>query len=1044
MKTTSSRHHWRALIGAVALFAGLAGARAEDIDIYALPPGVADLPSVLFMIDNSANWNANIPAEGRCSHWPDTGLPLPSQDASTKGGAQLCALVTVIERLAARAAANGGLPVARIGVMLFNTAGTKLGTYPRIAFTGVTPANKLALQAQVKTITSTGGADTADSAPQVGLGMYEAYLWFKGGTPQFGLNTPKYDPNAFLSGPVRYNSPASASCGRNFIIFVSNGNPGTQTQVVSAELSYLQQISTNTTAIPAPAGVNNPTRSQFASWGDEFARELLNQDFSIREGVQSITTFTVGVIGANSDPKNSTSPPFDGFFSFLDSMARHGGSPSVINGAGYPSYFFPALGPGAIAGAIDAAFDRILSANNVFTSAALPISVNTQGIYKNQVFIGMFRPDELMRPRWYGNMKQYKFAYDSSSNTLSLVDAAGNSAVSTISGFVEPTAVSYWTNSSTFWVDAPRGTTNPGSDSPDGGVAEKGGAAQRQREAFATSQSGRNVYTCVGCAANTVLSATDAAQFASGNGSLSASALGVSAAERDALIDWVRGTNNVSAGTGVEEPSPATSPATSVRPSIHGDVLHSRPAVIDYGGSTGVVIFYGSNDGTLRAVSGEQTGANAGRELWAFVPEELFGRLNRLRSNWPEVKYPSNPDVTATRRDYFVDGPITVLRNASTGQVMIYVAMRRGGRFIYAFDVTDPAAPRYKWRFGTAQFSRLGQTWSEPRLAMLRGHANPVVIMGAGYDAAAEDVSPPGTTTMGNAVLVIDAYTGALVKSLNTLASVPGSVTLVDIDYDGYVDRAYLGDARANVYRVDFEDGAGENDPGDWAITRLAALAVADAERKFLYEPDVVVTKNTIAILLGSGDRENPLLGRLPYAGTNRTDTRDGLITLFDAKRTKGAPTVGTPVGPADLVSHASYASTSNPKGCFFPLPHSAVGEKVVNAGLTVGGRTLFSTNTPSSGSDNQCGSLGTARTYAIPVFCGTTASIDLLNGGLPSTPVTGLVDVGNGVIQRFLIGGSPGVAGYAGSRSSIGASKPPVVVDNTRRRTYWHTNRSR
>jgi len=455
-------------------------------------------------------------------------------------------------------------------------------------------------------------------------------------------------------------------------------------------------------------------------------------------------------------------------------------------------------------------------------------------------------------------------------------------------------------------------------------------------------------------------------------------------------------------------------------------------------------VFYGSNDGMLRAISGEPTGTNAGRELWSFVPEEMFGRLKRLRSNWPEVKFPSNPDTSATPRDYFVDGPISVLRNSTTGESIIYVAMRRGGRFMYAFDVTTPAAPRFKWRFGTAQFATLGQTWSEPRLAMLKGHANPVIVMGAGYDPAAEDVSPPGATTMGNAVLVIDAYTGLLVKSLGTTASVPGAITLVDIDSDGYVDRAYLGDARANVYRVDFEDGSGVSGPAAWTITRLAALAVANAERKFLFEPDVVVTKNTIAVLFGSGDREKPLLGRMPYTGTSRTDTLDGLITLFDTKRTKGAPTVGSLVGPADLITHASYPTTTNPKGCFFPLPYSGIGEKVVNAGLTVAGRTLFSTNTPAQSTGSQCGNLGTARTYAIPLFCGAVASVDLLNGGLPPTPVTGLVDLGGGVIQRFLIGGAPPTTGWTGSRSSIGASKPGVATDNTRRRTYWHTNRSR
>jgi hypothetical protein len=51
---------------------------------------------------------------------------------------------------------------------------------------------------------------------------------------------------------------------------------------------------------------------------------------------------------------------------------------------------------------------------------------------------------------------------------------------------------------------------------------------------------------------------------------------------------------------------------------------------------------------------------------------------------------------------------------------------------------------------------------------------------------------------------------------------------------------------------------------------------------------------------------------------------------------------------------------------------------------------------------------------------------------------------MGNGVIQRFLIGGAPPGGSYGGSRSSIGASRPTIAVDNTRRRTYWYPNRSR
>ena len=47
-----------------------------------------------------------------------------------------------------------------------------------------------------------------------------------------------------------------------------------------------------------------------------------------------------------------------------------------------------------------------------------------------------------------------------------------------------------------------------------------------------------------------------------------------------------------------------------MRASVHGDVLHSRPAVINYnrnGDENDVYIFYGANDGMLHAIKGGQS-----------------------------------------------------------------------------------------------------------------------------------------------------------------------------------------------------------------------------------------------------------------------------------------------------------------------------------------------------------------------------------------------------------------------------------------------------
>ena len=102
---------------------------------------------------------------------------------------------------------------------------------------------------------------------------------------------------------------------------------------------------------------------------------------------------------------------------------------------------------------------------------------------------------------------------------------------------------------------------------------------------------------------------------------------------------------------------------------MHGDVLHSRPAVVDYGGSIGTVVFYGANDGMLHAVDGNRTGATPGQELWAFVPSEVFGRFKRLRDNLPEIKFPVTPPAATTLpRDYFVDGSVTVYQKLDSAQ----------------------------------------------------------------------------------------------------------------------------------------------------------------------------------------------------------------------------------------------------------------------------------------------------------------------------------------------------------------------------------------
>jgi type IV pilus assembly protein PilY1 len=429
------------------------------------------------------------------------------------------------------------------------------------------------------------------------------------------------------------------------------------------------------------------------------------------------------------------------------------------------------------------------------------------------------------------------------------------------------------------------------------------------------------------------------------------------------LINWSRGKDlwedeNLGAT--------ATNPSLSdVRASIHGDVLHSRPLLINFGGTIGVVGFYGSNDGFLRAVKGG-IAATDGVEQWAFIPPEFarYSKLSRLYSNDELVRYPNSScsaSPTPTARTYFWDGQITAYQSpdfvyyttnpASTtaseptagcssatpatcnkrpSKTYLYAGMRRGGNAYYALDISVPAEPKFLWKIDNSltDFTQLGQTWSEPKVAKIKAKAAgvdviyDVLVFGGGYDPNDDD-QPSGCprgdhsaalstsqvssgvvcpkagaaySGVGRGVYVVNALTGTRLKFLEPPAgankySFPGDVTLLDIDGDGYVDRIYAADSGANLFRFDLDSTKEITAVDVFTAYHLASFgdrsSAGDATRNggddarmVLYPPEVVpfsysmsdgTTSLQYMVLLGSGNREKPLPNR---------DVNDNLNTL--------------------------------------------------------------------------------------------------------------------------------------------------------------------
>ncbi|HET7401942.1 MAG TPA: PilC/PilY family type IV pilus protein, partial [Usitatibacter sp.] len=819
-----------------------------------------------------------------------------------------------------------------------------------------------------------------------------------------------------------YNSPIKDGCAKNFIIFISNGNPGTggdSSPLPARDTQILANLGVTPTCLPNCSSELHPSKM------DEMAKFMFETDVSSKPGQQNVQTFTVAVY--DPAPSGLPSNTDQQMINLMQSSANAGGGK-----------FCPAKTAAEVSACITGMFNELQAVNSVFVSSSLPVSVNAQGTFLNQVYMGMFRPDRQSSPRWVGNLKEYKVDKDST-GTLFLADSVDAPAVNPTTGFISPNAKSFWMAASTFWVNQPLGTPKSATDLPDGEVVEKGGASQRLRTVYATDQSTRKVFTCPssGCTANAALSFG----FNSANLTTLADFGAARTTELASIINWVRGQDNVNAApcaVGATSCASWTSAEkgpgwpTTVRPSIHGDVLHSRPVVLNYP-NIGPYVFYGANDGVLRAIKGGRDATTDGKEQWSFVAPEFFPKLKRLRNESPVLVLPTVAG-SASARDYFFDGSIGSFQDAT--RAWIFVAARRGGRFIYAFDVTDPVNPKFMWKKSNADtgMAELGQTWSEPKAAKVKALADPVLIFAAGYDPN-EDNAVPLADTMGRGVFVLNAKTGALVKFFQASAnsgpiakSIPSDVAVIDRDQDTFADRVYVGDTGGNVWRMDIDNV----DVNNWKLEKLASLG---SSLKFMYRPDVIATRNFDTVLIGTGDREKPL----------NTTSQDYFFMLKDtATGTDGSALA--PLGFADLV--AAGAVPDPGKGFYLQF---LGGEKAVNAPLTIGGVTYFATNRPVPPQPNVCTvNLGEARGYAVD-FLGGGAGIDrngdglknssdistvLPGGGLPPSPVGGTLVLDDGTATPFCIGCSSGQ-----NTPSPEARRPPVQVPKVRKKVYWNSS---
>ncbi|MBE7941969.1 MULTISPECIES: hypothetical protein [Ramlibacter] len=1059
------------LLLTLALLLGLAPlAQAEDIDLFTgASSGSTAASNLLIVMDNAAHASSNSSIPGStCTIGGATNTL-----SGTAQGVEQCVLYKVIDALPVTATAT-----INVGIMVYNGSGVAVYNAPGVTatlpacsstgeggclvypLTGLTTATKPYLLNYILNWQSSNGNGNQTTGgsywikankERTGASMQESWAYYAGRMGLSGTSYASLVPSTncknfilFLADASNTSStpgdspgnagPQSALEGTN--IAAKNANPAaivpSQTNVISSTAQ--DQVTSCGTLTKMPQDHNGA-----GYYADEWARYMHASNLKI-------TSYSIALVNPGSC--------FPDIPWVLSSVANWGGGK-----------YFSTTDASSLTAAMTAVFSEVRSVNSVFAAVSLPVSTVNQNNFLNQIFIGMFRPDSNFDPRWYGNLKQYRAAYVN--GVLQTVDADGTAAVaSNGSEFIQPCARSYWTPTAldAYWstytdANCPNVTTQATSNTPDGQVVEKGGQGYMLR---ASSPATRTVTTC----STTFNGCNTLTQFTTSNSALTTTVFGLTdSTQLSNLINWTRGQNVLT------EDVSTVATSTSMRPSAHGGVVHSRPAAFNFGTDTNrqVVVLYGGDDGVFRAVNGNRTdtftvggsgGATvqAGSEFWSFVAPESYGMLQRI--------YYDNTVISGSNpKPYGMDGPITAYK-ASNGDGWVFAGMRRGGRALYSFKIdATTLGISLRWKRGCGDYTtsnctssaygdwtNIGQTWGTPHVfttSTTTGTTNTLVVMGGGYDATCEDAySYSCSSTTGNRIYVFDASGGSITATFTTTRSVTADVTIAT-DSSGNAMYIYANDLAGNIYRISgpLSNGAytsiGSNPASSWVISTIATLGCdvnllcgTTPNRKLMFAPEVVFDGTSYIVLTGSGDREKPTNTNNPttnyfFAIKDRPDAPSllskplscGLGTTGLCLAALYTFPVGTTPDPAQIASSQGYAIQMR------------TNEQVITAASAVFGTVYFSTHLPKPNASNSCSvNLGdlTPRSFQYATGAGTDVYTTRSDAGLSPDPVVGNLMLDNGTVVPVCIG-------CAGPLQTSQLTAPGSVSNPAKIRSFWY-----
>jgi type IV pilus assembly protein PilY1 len=564
---------------------------------------------------------------------------------------------------------------------------------------------------------------------------YEALLYFGGKAADYGnkSNPSNQTGSTYTSGGTKYyESPISSECDKNYIVMLSDGQPK-KDDISAARQGKLPGFKVGSCNTNYTASANDDNLNAFNSdtetddnCMDELAGWAATNDvaeneakFPAHKGVQHLITHTIGF--QLGDP--------GGIQLMTDTATKGGGD------------FYEAKSEAELISIFNRIIASALQVNSTFSSPAVSVNAFNRSTHLDDLYFTLFKPAD--GNHWDGNLKKYKLDFavdtadkdgdgDTTERLPFIADQNKAAAIDDKTGFFSDTSMSFWTTGAA-----------------DGKEVSLGGGAS----VFTTS---RKVYTVTGAYTETdgvnvpptkdLTSSVNAVDKSNAN--LTDAMLGITGYPeivpgtpyRDTLTNWARGIDALSQfGT--------ANTYTDVRPQM-GDPLHAEPALVQYGGTLtnpDLVAYVATNDGYLHAFD-----TKTGAEIFSFIPQEILPKLVTAMEDLGGSKlYGLDGSVTAWINDVGKDGTISA---ADGDHVYLYVSMRRGGRNIYALDVTERTKPELLWviKGGTGDYAELGDTWSTVNVEKVKDGAaeKAVLIFGGGYDKAQDSASVRTTDSL--------------------------------------------------------------------------------------------------------------------------------------------------------------------------------------------------------------------------------------------------------------------------------------------------------